>query len=133
VRRDLVGAELRHRDHQTGAARRGGEALPVERDAPAGEGLGHHERRGIVHGDDQWHAGGGGDGGRRRVHEVDGRDPPDGAGDAEHVPGVVEHGRGQREDHRPHLVERVGVQRPVDVGAGMARGERGHVDAEARQ
>jgi hypothetical protein len=84
-------------------------------------------------GDDQGHAAGGRDGRRRRVHEVDGRDPPDGAGDAEHVPGVVQHRRGQWEDHGPHVVERVGVQRPIDVGAGMTGGERGHVDAEARQ
>ena len=31
------------------------------------------------------------------------------------------------------VVEVVRVQRPVDVGAGMAGGERGHVDAEARE
>ena len=35
---------------------RSGEALTVERDPPAGERLGHHERRGVVHGDDQGHA-----------------------------------------------------------------------------
>ena len=43
-------------------SRRGGEALTVERDPPAGERLRHHERRGVVHGDDERHAAGRRDG-----------------------------------------------------------------------
>ena len=59
VRRDLVGAELRHRDHQAGARfAAAAKPAPVERTAAPGERLGHRERCGVVHGDDERHRAG---------------------------------------------------------------------------
>jgi hypothetical protein len=67
------------------------------------------------------------------VHEVDRRQPPHRSADAEHVPRVVEERGRRRQDHRSQAVEIVVVQRALDIGTRVTRGERGHVEPLGRE
>ena len=117
---DLVGAELGDRDHEPGPLGGSREPPAVEVHPAASERVGHHERRRVVHGDDEGDATRRRNRRRRRVHQVDGRDAPGRARDAEHVPRVVEHRRREREDHRIETVEVLVAQRAFDLGVRRA-------------
>ncbi len=67
------------------------------------------------------------------MHQVDGGDAPHRPRGAQQVPRVVEDGGGERQDDRVEPGEVVRLQGPVDVGAGVPRGEGGHGHAMGRE